>query len=65
MRYNPRGLFTGTASYYARYRPGYPPDMFTTLEHRLGLDGTQRVLDLGCGTGQIAVGLAPLVAHVA
>ncbi|MFD6398992.1 class I SAM-dependent methyltransferase [Nocardia sp. NPDC060249] len=64
MPYNPRGLFTGTAAYYAEYRPGYPRQMFSTLEQRLGLDNTQQVLDLGCGTGQIAIPLAPRVAHV-
>lgn len=64
MTYNPRGLFTGAAPFYARYRPGYPAALFTTLGERFGLDGTQEVLDLGCGTGQMALRLAPLVAHV-
>lgn len=64
MPYDPHSLFTGAALYYARYRPGYPQAVFTTLRERLGLDGTQQVLDLGCGTGQIALPLAPLVAHV-
>ncbi|MFE9328552.1 class I SAM-dependent methyltransferase [Nocardia sp. NPDC052278] len=64
MTYDPSGLFTGAAPFYARYRPGYPAALFTTLSERFGLDGTQQVLDLGCGTGQIALRLAPLVAHV-
>ncbi|SUD49503.1 ubiquinone/menaquinone biosynthesis methyltransferase [Nocardia otitidiscaviarum] len=51
-------------AHYAAHRPGYPPQLFTYLTQRLGLDGTQQVLDLGCGTGQIAVHLAPTVAHV-
>ena len=62
MRYNPDELFRSTAPYYARYRPGYPREFFGYLVERFGLDGTQQVLDLGCGTGQIAL---PLAAHVA
>lgn len=64
MTYDPHGLFTGAAPFYARHRPGYPAALFTTVSERFDLDGTQQVLDLGCGTGQIALRLAPLVAHV-
>ncbi len=56
------GLFAGTAWHYARYRPGYPPAFLDDLIQRLGLDGTGRLLDLGCGTGQLTL---PLAAHVA
>jgi 2-polyprenyl-3-methyl-5-hydroxy-6-metoxy-1,4-benzoquinol methylase len=52
----------GTALHYARYRPGYPPAFLDDLIQRLGLDGTGRLLDLGCGTGQLTL---PLAAHVA
>lgn len=55
------GLFTGTAWHYARYRPGYPAVFLNDLVQRLGLDGTGRLLDLGCGTGQLTL---PLAAHV-
>lgn len=27
----PTGLFAGTAPYYARYRPGYPPDLVSEI----------------------------------
>ncbi len=57
-------LFTGTASYYARYRPGYPEPFFQHLRTKFGLDGTARVLDLGCGTGQLTLPLAPHVREV-
>ncbi len=53
-----RDLFKGTAWYYARYRPGYPGPFFDHLAARFGLDGTGRLLDLGCGTGQLALPLA-------
>jgi len=56
------GLFAGTAWHYARYRPGYPQIFFDDLVRRFHLDGTGRLLDLGCGTGQLAL---PLAEHVA
>lgn len=56
------GLFAGTAWHYARYRPGYPRLLFDDLVDRFGLDGTGRLLDLGCGTAQL---LLPLAEHVA
>jgi SAM-dependent methyltransferase len=55
------GLFAGTAWHYARYRPGYPEVFFDDLIRRFGLDGTGRLLDLGCGTGQLTL---PLAGHV-
>lgn len=58
----PDELFRSTAPYYARYRAGYPPQLFGHLTDRFGLDGAQTVLDLGCGTGQLAL---PLSSHVA
>lgn len=55
-------LFAGTAWHYARYRPGYPEAFFADVVARLHLDGTARLLDLGCGTGQLTI---PLAQHVA
>lgn len=57
-------VFGGTAEYYARYRPGYPPELIERLAAVAGLDGTGRLLDLGTGTGQLAVPLAPYVEEV-
>ncbi|MGW4244376.1 class I SAM-dependent methyltransferase [Nocardia sp. NPDC004722] len=54
-------LFEGAAWHYARYRPNYPRPFLDDLVARFHLDGTGRLLDLGCGTGQLAI---PLAAHV-
>jgi len=56
--------FKGTAWYYARFRPGYPAELIARLAERAGLDSTGRLLDLGCGTGPLAVPLAPYVDEV-
>ncbi len=48
--------FSAQAQGYARYRPDYPPALFSAL-----LDVTpirQRAWDCGCGNGQVARGLA-------
>jgi ubiquinone/menaquinone biosynthesis C-methylase UbiE len=55
-------LFAGTAEWYARFRAGYPQELIEQLAAAAGLDGTGRLLDLGTGTGQLAV---PLASHVA
>lgn len=54
-------VFGGTAAYYARYRPQYPAELLERLAAAAGLDGTGRLLDLGCGPGHLAV---PLARHV-
>ncbi|MGL3104432.1 class I SAM-dependent methyltransferase [Bradyrhizobium sp. BR 1432] len=57
-------IFEGAAFYYARYQPEYPHELFRSLSEHLLLTPESRVLDLGCGTGQIGLGLAPGVGHV-
>lgn len=58
----PANLFRTTASYHARYRAGYPDAFFRHIIARFALDGTQRLPDLGCGTGQLTLPLAASVA---
>ncbi len=53
-----RELFKGTANYYAKYRLGYTPEFFNFLTGYYNLEGKRRLLDLGCGTGQLAIPLA-------
>lgn len=54
----PADAYRGTASYYDRYRPPYPEVLFDDLCERLELSGKGRLLDLACGTGQVAFPLA-------
>jgi SAM-dependent methyltransferase len=49
-----KDLFRGSAGYYDRYRLPYPESMLTDLIRRAGVSGGGRLLDLACGTGQLA-----------
>lgn len=53
-------LYAGSAAYYARGRLPYPPELADALRDELGLDGTGRLLDVGCGPGSLTLLLAPL-----
>jgi SAM-dependent methyltransferase len=55
-------LFEGAAAYYALGRLPYAPGIGDALRAALGLDGTRRLLDVGCGPGTITLPLAPLFA---
>jgi ubiquinone/menaquinone biosynthesis C-methylase UbiE len=57
-------LYEGSAPYYARGRLPYPSEMAAALRDELVLDGTGRLIDLGCGPGSVALLLAPLFAEV-
>jgi trans-aconitate methyltransferase len=52
--------FRSSASYYADFRPAYPPELIAQVAAATELDDLARVLDLGCGPGTIA---APLAAY--
>jgi SAM-dependent methyltransferase len=57
-------LYEGSAEFYARGRMPYPQALADVLRDELGLDGTGRLLDVGCGPGKLTVVLAPLFAEV-
>jgi SAM-dependent methyltransferase len=59
-----KDLYQGTAEHYDRFRLGYPPVLVDDLRARSGLGSASRVLDLACGTGQIAFALAAHVGEV-
>ena len=50
--------FRTAAPHYARYRPGYPPELIALLVDAAGVTRADRVLDLGCGPGSLAIPLA-------
>ncbi len=54
----PDTVFSGTASYYTKYRQEYGDEFFNAVRAHYALDGRGTLLDLGCGTGQLAVPLA-------
>lgn len=49
------------ADLYQRYRRGYPAETIAEVVEAFSLTGEDLVVDLGCGTGQLAV---PLAGHV-
>ncbi|HEY1573324.1 MAG TPA: class I SAM-dependent methyltransferase [Pseudonocardiaceae bacterium] len=61
MTVRPDELFTSAESFYARYRPDYPPALFEYLATHLGWTRQDSALDIGCGPGQSCL---PLAGHV-
>ena len=58
MHWHPT-LYAGSAPYYAVGRVSYPMALAEALAEQLGLDGSGRLLDVGCGPGSLTLLLAP------
>jgi SAM-dependent methyltransferase len=52
------------AELYARFRRGYPPSVVDIVAESFALTGADLVVDLGCGTGQLAVPISQRVGAV-
>jgi SAM-dependent methyltransferase len=59
VRYDPT-IYDGAAVHYRYGRPAYSPGLEALLAEELGLDGSGRLLDVGCGPGILTVRLARL-----
>jgi SAM-dependent methyltransferase len=62
-RFEPR-RFRDAAAHYAAGRPPYPPALISRVAEITRLHPTDRLLDLGCGPGLLAIAFAPYVAEV-
>ncbi|WP_028923118.1 class I SAM-dependent methyltransferase [Pseudonocardia acaciae] len=57
-------LYAGSAPFYTQGRVPYPSALTTTITTALNLNGTGRLLDIGCGPGSLTLPLAPMFADV-
>ncbi len=63
MPYDPT-IYLGAAAHYRSGRPAYSPELEAVLTRELGLDGSGRLLDAGCGPGVLTIRLAHLFGAV-
>ena len=59
-----RDLFAATAEYYAKFRVPYPRTLLDDLVRRAGIRKNGLLVDLACGTGEVAIPLSPFFAEV-
>lgn len=57
-------MFDRIAALYDRARPGYPREAVTDLVRICGVGSSSRVLEIGCGTGQLTRDLAASGARI-
>ena len=58
------GRFASTVAYYESARAPYGAAFFTAAAQKLGLDRSQRLLDVGAGPGILAIGFRPYCREV-
>jgi SAM-dependent methyltransferase len=58
------GRFASTVAYYESARPPYGAGFFAEVARKLGLDRSQRLLDIGAGPGILAIGFRPYCGEV-
>jgi ubiquinone/menaquinone biosynthesis C-methylase UbiE len=51
------GSYRGTYEYYSKYRPSIPSEVIDVIVKHFDVEQSDRVLDLGCGTGQVALAM--------
>ncbi|HYL13851.1 MAG TPA: class I SAM-dependent methyltransferase [Terriglobales bacterium] len=51
---DPTQRFSARVDNYARYRPGYPPELLNVLRKECGLQSTSVIADIGSGTGLLS-----------
>jgi SAM-dependent methyltransferase len=56
-------IYLGSAAHYRYGRPSYSAELEAFLTREAGLDGTGRLLDVGCGPGILTLRLAHLFAQ--
>ena len=56
--------FRSAAAHYLKGRPAYSPLLIGDVAQLVGLEKSHRVMDLGCGPGQLAIAFAPFAAEV-
>ncbi|WP_219420247.1 class I SAM-dependent methyltransferase [Pseudonocardia nigra] len=57
-------LYAGSAVFYTVGRVAYPPELADRLADALHLDGSGRLLDVGCGPGSLTLPMARFFAEV-
>jgi len=55
-KFNPE-LYRGTHEYYVKYRPAIPEEVIKVIVEHFDIKPSDRVLDIGCGTGQVALAM--------
>lgn len=56
-RKNNSAFFSGIHKYYARYRPDIPKEVINIIVKYFNIGPADRILDIGCGTGQVAIAM--------